>query len=129
MDITTNLYLPYLQLLTKDLFFMSESDYPWEVVYLGKDEAEMKRLLPFDLQAAKQVELTQLLKNALKTQDWYGEEELAIVKKYQYLLDTLQTELQTVYAYKFGEIEIAVYVLVHLPNNEWIALKTISVET
>jgi hypothetical protein len=129
MDITTHLYTSYFQSLTQDLLFMTESDYPWKVVYLGKNRVEMEKQLPFSLASAQKMEVTHLLRNAIKTQDWYGEEELKSVQKYQILVDTLLQEVKNATAYKFGEIEIAVYILLELPNGEQLGLSTIAIET
>lgn len=129
MDITTHLYINYFKSLTQDLLFTSESDYPWKVVYLGRDEKEMMKQMPFDIHAAKKLAITDLLRNALKTQDWYVEAELATVRQYQHLVKTLQEEVTNVNVYKFGEIEIAVYILLQLPNSEYLGLSTIAVET
>ena len=129
MDITTRLYISYFQYLTQDLLFTTESDYPWKVVYLGANIDAMTKALPFDIAAAQKVEITHLLRNALKSQDWYGEDELKSVHKYQSLVNTLHTEVKNAIAYKFGEVEIAVYILMELPNGEQLGLSTIAVET
>lgn len=129
MDITTRLYISYFESLVDGLLFMTESDYPWKVVYFGNNEDQMKKLLPFEISAAKSVTISDLLRNALKTQDWYGEEKLASVHQYQKLVTILHEEVKNATAYKFGEIEIAVYVLLELPNGDQLGLSTIAVET
>jgi Nuclease A inhibitor-like protein len=129
MDITTKLYTSRLQTLTKDLLFMSESEYPWEIMYSGKSREEALQQLPFDSAQARQISLEHLLKNAIKEEDWHGEEEVAMAKKYQQLLLLLTEELSNINVFKNGEVEVDIYVLGQLPNEEWITLKTKSVET
>ncbi len=129
MDITTKLYTSRLQTLTDKLLFMSESDYPWEMVYLGKNEEDIKKKLPFDTHKVEKIELLRFLKNAIKEENWHGEEELVVARKYQQLAKLLQEELQEIAVFKHGEIEIDVFVVGQLPNSEWVALKTKVIET
>jgi hypothetical protein len=129
MDITSQLYLSYLQTLTKDLLFISESEYPWKVVYLGKNKQEALNQLPFEVKNAQEITLEKLLKNHIKEENWYGEEELSVAKKYQNLQNLLQEQVTDVSTYRYGEIEIHIYVVMRLPNDEWLTIKTISVET
>ncbi|MCU0392372.1 MAG: nuclease A inhibitor family protein, partial [Thermoflexibacter sp.] len=111
MDITSQLYLSYLQTLTKDLLFISESEYPWKVVYLGKNKQEALNQLPFEVKNAQEITLEKLLKNHIKEENWYGEEELAVAKKYQNLQNLLQEQVTDVSTYRYGEIEIHIYVV------------------
>lgn len=129
MDTTSALYISRLELLTKDLLFMSESDYPWEIIYLGENEGNIDKQLLLDRAQSKKVEVADFLCNAIQEEDWYGEEELTAARKYQELLKILQEEMQNSAAYKQGEIEIHVFIIGQLPNKEWVALKTKSVET
>ncbi len=129
MDITTQLYTSYIQALTKDLLFMSESDYPWQVLYLGEDKEQALKRLPFDVSQAHSVEVEYLLRNHTKDESWYSEEELATAERYRQFLSFLKQEVKNVSAYRFGEIEVHIYIIAQLPNGEWIAMKTISVET
>lgn len=129
MDTTSALYISRFESLTKDLLFMSESDYPWEVIYLGESEEEIKHKLLLDTESSQKVEVADFLRNAIKEEDWHGEDELTAARKYQALLKVLQEEIQNATAYKRGEIEIDVFIIGQLPNDEWLALKTKSVQT
>ncbi|GAB4478844.1 MAG: hypothetical protein OHK0057_30310 [Thermoflexibacter sp.] len=129
MDITTQLYTSYIQSLTKDLLFISESEYPWQTLYLGEDKAQALKRLPFDVSQARSIEVEHLLRNHTKDESWYSAEELATAEKYRQFLTLLKEEVKNVSAYKFGEIEVHIYIIAQLPNGEWIAMKTISVET
>jgi len=129
MDTTSALYISRLELLTKDLPFMSESDYPWEVIYLGENEEDIKHKLLLDTEQSQKVEIADFLRNAVKEEDWYEEEELTAARKYQELLKILQEEIQNATAYRRGEIEIDIFIIGQLPNKEWLALKTKSIET
>jgi hypothetical protein len=129
MDITTQLYTSYLQSLTKGLLFISESEYPWQTLYLGEDKAQALKRLPFDVAQARPIEVEHLLRNHTKDESWYSEEELATAEKYRQFLTLLKEEVKNVSAYKFGEIEVHIYIIAQLPNGEWIAMRTISVET
>jgi hypothetical protein len=129
MDITTQLYTFYFQALTKDLLFISESDYPWQVLYLGEDKEQALKRLPFDVSQSRPIEVEYLLRNHTKDESWYSAEELATAEKYRRFLTALKEEVKNVNAYRFGEIEVHIYIIAQLPNGEWIAIKTISVET
>ncbi len=129
MDTTSALYISRLESLTKDLLFMSESDYPWEIIYIGENEEDIKHKLLLDTESSQKVEIADFLRNAVKEEDWHGEEELTTARKYQELLKILQEEVQNSTAYKQGETEVDVFIIGQLPNKKWIALKTKSIET
>lgn len=129
MDITTQLYTYYIQSLTKDLLFISESEYPWQTLYLGENKEQALKRLPFDVSQACSIDVEHLLRNHTKGESWYSEEELTTTEKYRKFLALLKEEVRNVSAYKFGEIEVHIYIIAQLPNGEWIAMRTISVET
>jgi L-fucose isomerase-like protein len=129
MDITTKLYTLRLQTLTNQLLFMSESEYPWEIMYLGYKQEDIKKNLGADARKVDEIELMRLLKNAVKEENWHGEDELATARKYQQLAKLLEEELHAITVFRYGEVEIDVFVVGQLPNGEWVALKTKAIET
>ena len=123
-----------LKTLTADLYFMSESDYPFEVFNWGiKNDEEIKQRI-LSMHNADDRIIT------IKTSDFFekiiynfknSEESLSlsIAKRYEFLYDFIKTnEFETV-VYKCGVIEIDVYILIVLSSKIVVGLKTISVET
>jgi hypothetical protein len=121
-----------LQQATADLVWTSESDYPFEVLTWNQDTELQPTALFKDLPPDTAIETTTLqdfFAPALQTEDWYGEEELATVDRYQKLIETIGSNLSDVVVFRVGKIEIAVYVVGKTLDRDLVGLKTQVVET
>jgi hypothetical protein len=122
-----------LALAVTDLVWLSESDYPFEVIDWQIESIDPVMLLqqidrPEDT-LVEVVELEAFFATATQEHDWYDESELETVKRYRYLLEILRTNLQEVAVYRVGEIEIEVYILGKTSSNAIAGLKTKMIET
>jgi hypothetical protein len=122
-----------LALAVTDLVWLSESDYPFEIIDWQIESIEPVILLkqidrPEDT-LVEVVELEAFFATATQEQDWYDESELETVKRYRDLVEILKTNLQEVAVYRVGEIEIEVYILGKTSSNAIAGLKTQVVET
>ncbi len=122
-----------LKTASADLRFMSESDYPFELVlWSAAREATPENLLqhmgkpPGTL--VKVVDLDSFFSSATQEQDWYGAEEKATVTKYRNLVETIKNNLTDVKVFRIGEIEIDVYIVGKVDAG-LVGLKTKVVET
>jgi 4a-hydroxytetrahydrobiopterin dehydratase len=139
LSYTSNLFNMTTQLtaLTEGLFFMSESDYPIEVVSTDNIQATTAEEVLSQLVGNEKLttsvvdflEIDALFKNATTVQDWMGEEEKARVAKFQNLVNFVKENSAGVKACKIGEVEREVYVVGHTADNQWFVLKTMSIET
>ncbi len=123
------------------LLFMSESDYPFEVFLW--ESSNQTSLTRENITTQKVLELTghpqdtpvevvtvnDFFRVATTEQDWYGEEELATLKKYQNLVETLNKNLSNLKVYRIGEIEIDVYIIGQTSTGDYAVLSTKVVET
>jgi hypothetical protein len=66
---------------------------------------------------------------ATEPQDWHGEEEAAIVKRYCALVKLLKTSLTQLQVFRFGEINLEIYIVGQTAEGPWIGLQTQAVET
>ncbi len=119
------------------LSWMSEADYPFSVV-TWKDETQTsltpQRLLLLTQHGATTPvtveDFDQFFAPALQEQDWYGEEEKAIVQKYHHLVDLLKQHLKQPTVYRVGETEVDIYILGETKTQGGIAgVATRAVET
>jgi hypothetical protein len=62
-------------------------------------------------------------------QEWKGEEELALAKRYQSLVRLLEENLKDVRVYRVGAINIGVYVVGRSDEGNWLGVSTRVVET
>ena len=62
-------------------------------------------------------------------QDWYGDEERDMAKRYRRLVRVLERSLEDLKVYKVGEREVDVYVLGRTPGGEYVGVTTKAVET
>lgn len=130
-----------LKQATDGLLCMSESEYPFEV-FLWKSP-EQTSLIKENLTTQKILELTghpqdtpvevvsidKFFRIATTEQDWYGEEELATLKKYQEFVEILKRNLSNLEVYRIGEIEIDVYIVGQTSTGDLVGLSTKVVET
>ncbi len=111
------------------LLWFSEAEYPWQVIYWHNLESwNLDTLLKQEnVPADTKVEVQDLLTffdSAITEQEWHNEPEKAEVKRYQALINVLDTNLQNIQVYLLGEIEIDVYILGTVNENAIAGLKT-----
>lgn len=122
-----------LQQASEGLLWLSESDYPFEVICWEKvDDIEAKLLELTDSNSETTIEVKELesfFKRVTEEKDWYEEEEMAECKRYQELVKLLKTHLADIKVYRVGEIEVNCYILGKTESGAIAGLSTISVET
>lgn len=119
---------------TRGLTFMSESDYPFEIVrWGGVEELSPEYLRGVAGQdAAAPVEertIADFFRVAAGEQEWKGEAEIALAKRYQSLMRLFEGSLKGVKVYRVGEINIGVYVVGRSDEGNWVGVSTRVVET
>lgn len=135
MMVTTAEIIDRLKTATTDLYWSSESDYPFEIVTWDRGvemtpTALLARSNPdFDLDSTSSSSLADLFAPVLTVEDWYEEAELATVDRYQQLLQAIETNLFDLKVFRFGEVEVNIYIVGKTVNGDIVGLKTRSVET
>lgn len=119
---------------TKGLTFMSESDYPLEVVELDahKDITDewLRALARCDSSAPiQETTVEEFFSVASGEQEWKGAAEIALAKRYQKLIRLLKKNLTDVKVHRVGETNIAVYVLGKSREGSVMGISTRVVET
>ena len=123
-----------LQQASQGLLWLSESDYPFEIIYWQEKNPiiEEKLLQNSDKNSDKTIEtitLESFFKSATREQDWHDRTEKEEVHRYQTLVKLLQEKLTDVKVYRVGEIEIDVYILGETESGAICGLSTKVVET
>lgn len=118
---------------SEDLYWVSEADYPFEVIVWSGDHISEKQLLeqlgyPSDF-AIQKIDIDEFFQWAVEGQDWHNEVEKAEVKRYQNLVKTLKENLSDLQVYKVGEIELDIYILGKTASGKIAGLSTKVVET
>jgi Nuclease A inhibitor-like protein len=131
--ITTAEVIDRLTEATVDLFWSSESDYPFELVsWISGTELTADGLFNDLDDADLEVEsmtLADLFKPVLAVEDWYEAAELAQVGRYRDLLQAIEVSLADVEVFRVGEVEIGVYIVGRTSAGDLVGLKTYVVET
>jgi Nuclease A inhibitor-like protein len=122
-----------LRQATVDLLWMSESDYPFEVVTWER-EIEMTPTALFPEVTSDEIHvetmtLTDFFAPAIAIEDWYEAEELARVDRYKELLQAIESNLTEVQVFRVGEVEITIYIVGKTTDGNLVGLKTHAVET
>ena len=127
-------FIKELTIAVKDLLWISESEYPFQVVYWHDLEHFSQETLlqqnnynPDTKVTIK--ELQSFFSSATKEQDWHNKEEHAEVQRYQLLVSLLENNLQNIQVYRVGEVEIDVYILGKTEHKAIAGLLTKIVET
>lgn len=119
---------------TADLLFMSESDYPFEIIkwdgaevishgYMQKIEGGGPET------SVEEITIDDLFRNAAGEQEWKGAAELAAAKRYQKLMRLFTENLTEMRVYRVGKINIGVYVIGRSGEGSWLGVSTRVVET
>jgi hypothetical protein len=131
-NVATATIIDRLKQATTDLLWSSESDYPFELVTWDRNTDLTPAALLSDLTADDRVEsisLSDLFSPVITVEEWYENEELAIVDRYQVLLQTIESNLSDIQVFRVGEIEIAIYIVGKTSTGDLIGLKTLAIET
>lgn len=123
-----------LKHLTAGLLFMSESDYPFEVVYwkeLSEISPEYLRGLTGEKEdtPVETVGVDQFFRVVLSEESWRTEESLREAKQYQRLVQVLKDNLEGLTVYRVGQINIPVYIVGRAASGNWLGISTRVVET
>ncbi|WP_013334519.1 nuclease A inhibitor family protein [Gloeothece verrucosa] len=136
MNLTTsNPLVTKLSKASEGLVYISESDYPYEVIHWDNPNVPLTK----DLIAQKanisegtpcsEVAFDDFFNLDAPDPDWYGEEEKQEAAKQRNLMKIMKDHLTDLKVYRFGEVEIAIYIVGKAANGEIIGLKTTAIET
>lgn len=130
----TTTVIEKLELLTRDLYFLSESDYPFEILDWGKkNDAEIKdKILSFHENGSplSEFDTDVFFGRIVNNFNESGDPLLkTFAEKYSTLLDFLNRNMFKTQVFKCGKVEVGVYVVLSLKDDAVVVLKTISVET
>lgn len=123
-----------LQEATEGLLFMSESDYPFEVIkWSGSEQLSpeyLRRAAGADSSTkVEESNLDEFFRVPAGEQEWKGEAQLAEARRYQRLRNLLEESLKDIKVCKVGEINIQVYMVGKSAEGNWIGVSTRVVET
>jgi Nuclease A inhibitor-like protein len=129
---TTTEIIDQLQRATLDLVWVSESDYPFEVMSWPPGTEINPALfkdLPCENSAVETIALLDFFEPALMIEDWYKAEELAQVNRYTDLLHAIESNLEQVQVFRVGEVEVTIYIVGRTADGSVVGLKTQVIET
>lgn len=128
-----NLIHQRLQTLTQGLTYMSESDYPYEVVDTDDlmQVQDILNLLLDEEDEVEQQEVADFFQSLTTVYEGMGEEEMTLVRKNVALRDyVLEVCGENCYVARLGTgVEKTIYLIGKTDGNRFIILKTKSVET
>jgi aldose 1-epimerase len=117
--------------LTDGLYWMSESDYPFEIKSFDSQEV-FEDFLALQSEPASMVEHIEpysFFQSATQNQTWHTAQDTAIVEQYRALVKFLKANLQNVACYRFGDTLKEVYIVGETKSCEVVLLATKVVET
>ena len=123
-----------LKQASKGLFFLSETDAPFEVIHWSaQGELTPAKLLqltnhPPDA-PLEMLAVDDFFAIATQEEDWHDEEERETVKLFQNLVSVLKQNLSQLQVYRVGNIEIDVYIVGVTDGGGLAGLSTKLVET
>ena len=120
--------------LVSDLYFMSESEYPFTIEELHeKDFSQIEKniLSKYEPESKlMRIETTDFFNKIINNFET-SEDELSksFAKKYKDLYQFIIQACKSSLVLKCGKIEVGVFIILELKNGSFTSLKTISVET
>ena len=120
-----------LSILSKDLLFPSESDFPlepftWESATITPEIILTRSQKPADT-AIESINLEDFFAPVMTDEDWFDDEDRAIAQRFRDLKTAIAT-LENVQVFKVGTIEIDVYIVGAI-GSDLVGLKTTIIET
>lgn len=104
-----------IETATEDLFWFSESEYPFKVFYWQNADFSIDALLQrYNYPPETKIvvkDWQSFFASAIKQEDWHNEAEIAETKRYQNLVSLMRQNLKNLRVYLLGEVEIDVYIL------------------
>ena len=120
----------------KGLVWMSESDYPFEVLnweFAEKISLDNEVVLQITKHALdtpiKVIEFDDFFQWVITPKGWHDTEESEMVNRYQKLVRIMKQYLSDLKVYKVGEVEIDVYIIGRTNTGYYAGLATVSIET
>lgn len=120
--------------LVSDLYFMSESEYPFTIEELHeKDFSQIEKNILSKYEPESKlirIETTDFFNRIINNFET-SEDELSksFAKKYKDLYQFIIQACKSSLVLKCGKIEVGVFIILELKNGSFTSLKTISVET
>jgi len=128
---TTEL-IPLLQQASEGLLYMSESDYPYEVIcWEGSELTEESLLKKAEISLdspTQRLEFSQFVDLDAPDPDWYGEQEKVDSAKFRRLMNLIKDNLKDLRVYRVGKTQVQIFIL-GLLDGQIVGLKTTSIET
>ncbi|AKD04343.1 nuclease A inhibitor family protein [Pontibacter korlensis] len=125
-----------LQQATEGLFFRSESDYPFEIVDMGRAEhldptpGQLLTMLdrPQDT-ASEVVDLPYFLRNMTRVRPEHSEAMRQEAERFQALEQLLTAKLRHVKVIRLGSVKVEAFILGSTEKGRLVGLKTHLIET
>jgi len=123
-----------LKQASEGLFFLSETDAPFEVIsWQTQEELTPAKLLqltshppdaPVELRT-----VDEFFTIATQEEDWHDQEERETVQRFHNLVSVLKQNLSQLQVYRVGSVEIDAYIVGVTDGGGWAGLSTKLVET
>lgn len=119
-----------------DLWWMSETDAPFEVQY-WEDIFQSSFSVPELIELTDHDEalpvvtqtVDQFFEPALKPQDWHGEDEQEDIRRFKRLKSLIQDSLVDLTVCRIGDMFLDIYIVGKTSSGNWIGLSTQAVES
>jgi hypothetical protein len=123
-----------LKSLTEGLSYQSESDYPVEPYArdAGKGAPTAEEFAEGregDDAAVRELDFDSFFGNYTDEQEWWGDEERAVARKFQALVEFLKANLKDIKVYRVGDVEADIYIVGKTESGDFAGVKTKVVET
>lgn len=123
-----------LEEAVKGLLFLSESDYPLEVLYWTKRKTPPTAVAVAELtghagEPVQEVPLAQFFRGATAVQPGASAADVETAARYQRLVALLRRKLTNIRVFRFGTIQIHSYVVGVTSGGAWAGVATIQIET
>ena len=128
----TNPALTALRKAVRGMLYTSEKDAPFKAFAFDEDDVPTKDTIASLMTLDGPVEEPPFAKffgELTKVRKWHAEDDKAVVKRYQALLDFLREHLRGLKVFKIGDVRVKIVIVGQTPAGRWLGLETDSLET
>ena len=114
--------------LIKSLVYTSETDASFEV-FVEPEAGEFNRDLEKENRQIEDISCDKFFARFIKTQDWPGDNEKEMVRKFSILKEFLDSNLTDLRVFRVGRVQIDIYITGLDQDGKMVGVKTRAIET
>ena len=122
-----------LERAIKGVEFISETYAPFTVIVsdepVARTTAALKKVFGLDGKNFEEIPFDDFFDRLTRDRDWHQTADKKQIAKYKKIRSTLETDLEDLRVLRLGRVQIDIYIVGFLPDNQAVGIRTKAIET